>query len=483
MTPPRAWAVIGGMLAALRPRPSAGEAVLLLVALLGVACARPAGLPASTRLQLDLVLPDSPDPRWEVTELSIQVAWNSGDAGVVLPFGDAGSVSVTLPAGPADITVDGLGVGGARLWRGLARQVEIPAGAAGGPAHASVFFGKVGAFSSFSALREIPPVAGAVAVPWGEGQILLVGGRLADGGLTNGIWLYDHRTVALSAFGESLDPRAHGLALLSPQPLGNALFLAGGDGPDGGATDAVELFLPGQRGLRLHPLGEPQRFPSGASADPGLELLVGCGEGASLARADLYLPAAALADAGDGYVGAVALGGSCPGGRIDWSPELQADLVGDTPGGLERVDAVSGDSAWGAVLEARSGFFALPVDGGLLQFGGTVRGQPTASYEFHADGGVRGGALLSSPRADFAAIATPGGNLLVVGGRALDGSPLASAEWVDPSGPSAWPAASLAQPRIHPTLADIPGYGAALVFSGEDAAGRPVGGLEIYTYP
>ncbi len=452
-----------------------GPAVVLLA--LGTACSSPAVGP---RLAVELVLPDRPDPHAEVATLEIDASWDGGFSGLDLPFGDGG-VALSLPgAATVDVTVLGHGADGETLWRGVARSVVVPAGA--GPAVARLFFGKIGAFSSFASVAEMPRLAGSAAVSWGEGRVLVSGGRGADGGPTSGLWLYDHRRVHVQAAGSGLMPRGHHLALATEDSSGSPLlFLAGGDGP----VDTVEVVAADGGVWPLPPLVSPQREPAGAVTGDGV-VLVGCGREGSPA-VDVYRPA-------DGdWEGSMPLPSRCVAGEITFVPGLGA-VVGDGAGAgeisllgggsPEAAPAAGGVEPFATALTVRQSFGAVAVDGGIVQFGGDGDGGTAGDSEWHVQGrGSAGPFALLTPRADFATLLLPDGRLLVVGGRGADGSALATAELIDPVGGQVVAAGSLAGARIHPALAEISGYGAALVVSGEEADGSPVGGLEIYTCP
>ncbi len=455
----------------------------LLLAAACLACR--AAPPPSVRLVVDLVLPDAPDPSVEVATLSVAASWNGGDAGVTAPLSDGG-IDLPLPQGPVDVTVLGLAADGQTLWRGIARGVPVPADGRAGPAVATVFFGKVAAFSTFDAI-SLPPLAGSTAVPWGDGQVLVSGGRAADGGLSTAIWLYDQGRVAFEPFGQSLLPRAHHLALaLTGAPGAPRLFLAGGDGP-GGATDTAEILDADGGDRPLHPLSAPQIDPSGALTADGSAVLVGCGRTTGSAAVDVYgaLPGVG----GEGWLGALPLGSPCLAGQVTLLPGV-GDVVGDgqTPPELSVYEGPTPDGGtlppFGAALAQRTGFGATAADGGILQMGGWSGGKVVATSEWHLSNlDAFPGPQLSAARADFGWTTLPDGKVLVVGGVGDDGGALASAETIDLSTGVVAPAGSLAHARIRPAVADISGYGAALVISGEEADGGPVGGLEIYTYP
>ncbi|MHB8419538.1 MAG: hypothetical protein ACYDCL_15790 [Myxococcales bacterium] len=431
------------------------------------------------RLAVDLVLPDRPAPS-DVVELRIEADWNGGRSTATVPFADGGSLSLALPEGPVDVTVTGLEASGQATWRGIARGVEVPA-AGQGSARAKLLFGAIGAFSLFGDTGVMPALAGSAAVPWGVGQVLISGGRSSSGELSNGLWLFGQGS--LRTFGpQSLEPRAHHLAAAVSDASGAPLlFLAGGDQANLEAADTAEVVT-GSGPVVLHPLGGAQRFPAAAVAPDGLQLLVGCGEGGP-AAVDLYQPAAALLGFDGGWEGALPLPATCERGQITWLPALAGAVAGDGSDGSLTLLTLSGPpQPWGAGA-VRHGFGALALsDGGLLQFGGDGDGDGGPLSSFVAFGAGSAPSGFAEARADFGWTVTPGGALLAVGGRGPGGGPLASAELVPTDGTAALEPL-LNRARIRPAVADISGCGAALVVSGEDADGGPVGGLEMFTYP
>jgi hypothetical protein len=455
----------------------------------GLAVLTLVGCGTSPRLVVQLVLPDSPSPAADgLTSLAVAVVWNGGDAGVIGQLRDGG-LDIPLPAGPVDVTVTGLDDAGTALWRGMARNVDVPANAGAGPAVATMFFGRIGSFSSFDSVVAMPPLAGSAAASWADGRVVISGGG-ANGVLSDDLWVYDPRTVQVSQLAQSLlQARAHHLALpllsLSGVPM---VLLAGGDAEGGGSTDTVELVW-SDGGAALAPLSTAQGEPSGAVAGDGLQVLIGCGS-ADSNELDLYLPAAVGAgnDAGDdgGWEGLLSLPTDCELGQITWVPALGAYVVGDgADGSLSLVDlAGAGVTPWASTPSVRTSFGAVADGSGVLQFGGLIGEFPVATYETDTDAGPQGAAsLLTTARSNFGWLQLPNGEVLVVGGSDLSGAALATAELFDPRNPALGTTTiSMAQPRIHPAVADISGYGAALVVSGELEDGGPVGGLEIYTY-
>ncbi len=441
-----------------------------------------AGCSDGTRLEVVLVLPDEPSPAGAVAKLQLQAAWNGGASTEIVPFADAGSLSLALPAGPVDVTVTGLAADGGRVWRGIARGVDVPAPGAG-PAQATLFFAPLGQVALYGSTGTMPALAGSAAVAWGSRGALVSGGAWSDGGISAQLWAVEAGRIEELPF-TSRAPRAHHLAAVALDGLGDPLLvLAGGDLSGGGTSAAVEAIADGG-GADLAPLGAPQRYPAAALSPDGLELVVGCGQGGP-AAVDVYLPAAALAGLpGAGREGALPLPGPCEQGQITWLPALGGAVAGFADGGLVLLDS-AGVRPWGTPLPVRQAFGAVAVaDGGaLLQFGGAVGGVPAATLAEQPAAYAGGG--LAVPRADFGWTVTSGGLVLVVGGRGPDGGALASAEIIDLGG---HPAArsqpiQLARPRIRPAVVDISDLGLALIVSGEDADGKPVGGLEIYTYP
>jgi len=310
-----------------------------------------------------------------------------------------------------------------------------------------------------------PPRAGSAAVSWVDGQVLISGGQLADGGLSADIWVYDPTTVQVSLLGQSIFRRAHHLALPVVGPSGQpAVLLAGGDGV-GGPTAAVELFWSGG-GAQLAPLSAPQREPSGATGEDG-RVLIGCGAPASQLL-DAYLPSGSLTGNTPGLSGTPLMPGSttCLLGQISSLALPGEYVVGDgSDSTLDLVDLNAAPLAtfWAATPAVRTRFGAVVVGAAVLQFGGLEAGAPVANYEIASNAGPVGmGPLLNIARADFGWLQLPdGGGVLVVGGSGTDGSPLSSAELFDPRHPS--PVSSvipMANARIHPAVADISGYGA-----------------------
>jgi hypothetical protein len=135
----------------------------------------------------------------------------------------------------------------------------------------------------------------------------------------------------------------------------------------------------------------------------------------------------------------------------------------------------------GAAPDAGLGFAAVDSAQGLVLIGGRKNSVPSDEV-YRVDG--RTGRLRET-RADFGWLVVPDAGVLVVGGRAAQGTPaaLATAEWLNLATLVSVPAGQMKDGRIGSAVAQIPGYDAALIVSGVDESGAPVGGLEIYTYP
>jgi hypothetical protein len=443
-------------------------------------------------LSLELVLPDAPDPATEVHLLRLRADWSGGQLEQEVAFVDAG-VRLDLPTGtPIDLRIEGVASsGGAALWRGSVYGATVPSG---GSATASLFFGKVGDFSHFSSVNEMPRLAGTAAASWDAGQVILAGGLDENGLARTQVWIYDHAQVHVSAAGNLKTARGWPRALIVHDPSGSEyLMVAGGhasfgSNPDGGdLVDAVELFRPSATPIELPKLLPPQELPGGVLLDPsGLQFLVGCGAGqALLFQVQLYDLSSVLADGGDAEPQSIPLGSDCSGGDLTEDVgETGTFVSGEADGGIERI-------AWlpppvghevtriGNAPRGRTHFAAVASLEGLILIGGLQDGAPTDEVD-RLDGGV---GVLTERRDDFGWLVVPDAGVLIVGGRAYDGGPLASAEWLDPAGLTSRPAGQMANGRIGSSVVEIPGYGAALIVSGEDGSNQPVGGLEIYTYP
>jgi hypothetical protein len=337
-------------------------------------------------------------------------------------------------------------------------------------------------------VAEMPPLAGTSAAPWDGGQVVLTGGLLPDG--SSGIWIYDHERVQVSLLAKLLTGRSWPRVLALNDAQGHGfLMVAGGVGQDGLARADVELFQPPATHLPLPDLLAPQRLPGGVVLDPGgQQILVGCGTGGpALTQVQVYLPSAAFSSGKPSPFPPLRLNGDCRGGQITAAYQGRAAFVsGETVGAIQRIDwtdpagsPVVGPA--GAEPDAGLEFAAVDSPQGLILIGGRRNGVPSDEV-YRVDG--RTGRLRET-RADFGWLVVPDAGVLVVGGRAAQGTPaaLATAEWLDLATLASAPAGQMEVGRIGSSVAQIPGYAAALIVSGVDDSGAPVGGLEIYTYP
>jgi len=441
--------------------------------------------PTVGSLSIGLLLPESPDPRAEVGTLRIGASWDGGHLEQDVSYADGG-VRLDLPTGtPMDLRIEGIAAGGGpALWRGEAHGATVPDQ---GNEAINVFFGKVGAFSHFASVAEMSPLSGTAAASWGAGQVLLAGGSASPGDASPQISIYDHRQVRVSRLATLLAARAFPRTLALKDAEGqDFLMVAGGLGTGGGPLASVELFRPPGMHVPLPPLIWPQSLPGAASLDPsGQRIVIGCGAGAKqLTQVQVYAPAVGFLDGGNPLPDSpVQLGDDCRGAELAQAQGQSAAFVsGEVRGGIERIEN-GGHSvgAAGTVPTARTGFTAIDSPQGLVLIGGRKSGIPTDEVN-RVNDGAKG--KLREPRADFAWLVVPDARVLIVGGRAqATAAALATAEWLDPATLTSAPAGQMEVGRIRSALAQIPGYGAALVVSGEDESGSPVGGLEIYTYP
>jgi hypothetical protein len=288
--------------------------------------------PTIGSLSIDLVLPESPAPGVEVRELRIDASWDGGHVSEEVPYADAGA-RVDLPTGAAlELRIEGIGApGGPALWRGQAHGVTVPER---GNQAVRLFFGKVGGFSHFGSVAEMPPLAGTSAAPWDAGQVICAGGLSADGGASADIWIYDHQQVRMSRVAALMTARSWPRVLALNDAQGHGfLMVAGGVGRGGSALNLVELFQPPATHLPLPLLVAPQRLPGGVALDPaGQQILVGCGAGASgpVTQVQVYVPSQGLADGGTAVL---KLAGDCRGGQITAAYEGRGAFVSGETGG------------------------------------------------------------------------------------------------------------------------------------------------------
>jgi hypothetical protein len=417
-------------------------------------------------LSVTLLLPQN-TPLDALDSYAVSLSWDGGAWDASLPFGD-GTVSLLPPRPPATFDLVVLGVvDGGVLWRGIARAVSPDA------AEAKVFFGKVGAFSSFSEMPNgLPGAAGSSACPLGVGQVLVVGGITADQRLLQVAMVYDHLSMSYTLASPPAAAMSHHLALpLSLRDPAGApeWLLAGGDGATGASSHA-EIYSPNYGGSVQPDLPVGQVAPSGSWIDDGG--MVGCGltpDGDAGAFA--FNP-------GSGFTSLVA--GNCSGGALLWVPDAGLAVLGlDSgvsfllpDGGLQPV----------AALTVTSGFGSVVYDGGLLVLGGV--GPAGVSGAVSRVWPQAGSGALIAARANFGLLVLDGGLALLVGGQDENGASLPNGELFDlatlqPTGQLI----TMQFGRIRPAVSDIPGYEAALVVSGEDDAGAPASGFEVFTYP
>jgi hypothetical protein len=425
----------------------------------------------STQMNVTLIEPETPLPVGLDT-YAVAFAWDGGHWDASVQYAE-GSVHLSPPRPPGAFDLEVLGLAGGQVtWRGLARGVSPD------NLQPSLFFGAVGAFSSFSHMpANVLDLAGSSASPMGPGQVLMVGG--SNSGLVEQLaWVYDHPSASFLTSPPPLQPRGHHLALplLLTDPNGDSdWLLAGGESPDGFATAGAEIYSRHFGGASPSMLPVAQLIPVGSLIDAaGTSAAVGCGVSADGgAGLLLFTP-------GSGFEPLPPFS-DCGGGQVALIPDAGLALMG-FDGGVWLIPAFDAGATWVASLAVTHGFRGAVYAGGLVVIGGVgqsgVTGDVRRLFPDLADGGLDAGG-----RADFAVLPLDGGRLLVVGGRGEDGGALASAEMLDLSTLTSQQLPSMQKARIWPALSDIPGYGAALVVSGEDENGQPAGGFEVFTYP
>jgi hypothetical protein len=305
-----------------------------------------------------------------------------------------------------------------------------------------------GAFSPAAALLTARSAAATVELA--NGSVLFAGG-IGDN---------DNRLAAAELYNPDATPAARPTANLST-PRGNAAatlladgraFIAGGDQRTGRAVASAELFTP--RGISrtaiaasTSPLREARAFASALRMGDGSVLIAGGRAGTTLASIERFDP----------RTHEFALAGHLQGPRTGASAALLGSGEALVAGGLDVSGAPVASAEIlslqnGAVrtqlaspLIAARAFAALArlPDGRILIVGGSgSEGSALSSAELFDPSakseGRRGRfsatAPMSSPRSEPMISLLPDGRVLVAGGLALNGSPLATAEIFDPTG-------------------------------------------------
>jgi hypothetical protein len=430
-------------------------------------------------MNVTLLEPETPKPAGLDT-YAVAMAWDGGQWDASVPYGD-GTVHLSPPRPPSTFDLEVLGLSGGQVtWRGITRGVSPE------NLQPSLLFGKVGAFSSFSSTPwDGGALAGSTASPMGLGQVLVVGGSNAAY-VAQLAWVYDQSTASFSTSPPPAQAFAHHLALpllLTDRAGDSEWLLAGGEDTQGGfATAHTEIYSrhygsgTPESGT-FATLAVPQRSPAGAWADSsGNVSAVGCGITPD-GDAGLSLIAGAVSEPLPPFL-------SCGGGQVAFVPDAGLVIMG-FDGGVW-LATPDGGALWITSLDVSRGFRSAVGLGGLVVLGGeTASGVTNEVRRVYPDFDA---GSLQVARSDFAVVVLEGGMALVVGGRGADGGALQSAELLN--------LATLAAPnldggqtlfmmqtaRIAPAVSEIPGYGAALVVSGEDETG-PAGGFEVFTYP
>jgi hypothetical protein len=421
------------------------SAWLAAFAMLALACgARPLSI---TLLQPASVSPDAGD--LSALTFSLSATWDGGAsaaAGLTLSQGFSLAVETSVPL---DLQIDGRGEG-LPAWRGewhgtLPRQSAPRLG---------VLMLPVGFVSSFPSLSGVPPLAGSSATPLDLGRVLIVGG-IVNGGIQQAAWIYDQAAVAFGSAALPARPRAHHLAL----PLGEGqVLLAGGDAEE----TSIELYSPEDGGVLLGALFQPERLSTGAWLDGGAGAVLGCGrepDGGLAAGLVIerwpdggLLPIACsggrlvqgeagpLVISAQGIVQSIASDGSRTALGRQATPRSCFGAADDGQGGVllaggfdgggvatQLVEDIRNSSvAVGRLDTPRADLEVLPFDGGYLAIGGVDNaGQALASAQILRGDLTSGGELtLSHPRRFPAAVKIPGYNLiLILSGQGTTGEP------------------------------------------------------------
>ncbi len=408
---------------------------------------------SSRPLSVTLLQPPSvpPDAGTLVAlRFSLNAAWDGGQAHVPAQALGHG-FSLDLPAGiPVDVEVDGVAPG-APPWRGewhgtissLASSSEL-----------SVLMLPVGFISSFPALSGLPALAGASATPLDPGRVLILGG-IINGGVQQSAWIYDQSQVSFVPSAVPAGPRAHHLAL----PLGEGeVLLAGGDGEG----TSLELYFPADGGTAMGSLSQSQLLPSGALVGTGRALL-GCGRapdgglGASIG-VDSWpdggrLPiscsggrivegtSGAVVISPSGVVLSIGLEGSETAFEKHVTSRTAFGAAADPQGGVLVVggfddagvamrlveDIESGSLASGQLDTPRADAAVISFDGGYLVVGGVDEtGNALASAQIIGGFALLSGGeqALSQPRHFAAATPIPGYRLiLIISGQGTNAEP------------------------------------------------------------
>jgi hypothetical protein len=422
-------------------------------------------------MSVTLIEPEAPLPTGLDT-YAVVLAWDGGHWDGSVPFAE-GSVHLSPPRPPSTFDLEVLGLQGASVtWRGRALGVSPD------DPQPSLVFAKVGDFSRFSMPSNVPDLAGSSASAMGPGQVLVIGG--SSGTLIEQLaWIYDHPSASFLTSPPPSSALSHHLALplLLTDPAGDTEWLLAGGEPDVtgvSATMHAEIYSRHYGGDAQPPLPIAQRVPVGSLVDPvGASAAVGCGVSAD-GDAGLL-----LFNPGSGFEPLPPFTG-CGGGQVILIPDAGLAVLG-FDGGAWLLPALDAGATFIGPLAVTHGFRTAVYNGALFVLGGAGTSGVTSDVERLFPDSASG--QLTVARADFAVLPVDAGLLLIVGGRGADGGALASAELLDLStlGPPAQ--FSMRTARIAPALSDIPGYGAALVVSGEDETCHPAGGFEVFTYP
>ncbi len=308
--------------------------------------------------------------------------------------------------------------------------------------------------SGHGAFTPAPPLltprSAAATVALANGSVLFAGG-IGDN---------DNRLAAAELYSPDASPAARPASNLST-PRGNAVaalladgraFIAGGDQRTGRSVASAELFTP--RGVSrtaiaasTTPLREARAFASVIRMGDGSVLIAGGRAGTTLSSIERFEPRTrefTLAGQMQGpRTGASAVllgsGDALLAGGLDGSgaPVASAEILSLQSGAVRSQLAAPLVAA-----RAFAGVVRLP-DGRTLIVGGSgSEGGALASAELFdstfKENGRRGRfvstAPMSSPRSEPMISLLPDGRVLVAGGLALNGSPLATAEIFDPAG-------------------------------------------------
>jgi hypothetical protein len=430
-----------------------------LAALLATSC--------GTHVSVTLLLPDSPKLEG-LDSYSVALSWDGGRWDASVPFVD-GTVSVSPIRPPATFDLEVLGIGDAGVtWRGLARGLspDTP--------QPTLFFGKVNAFSSYAQMPNgLQNLSGSSASPLGPGQVLVIGGVNAAMEIAKLAVIYDHPSASFLAAPSPADHLSHHLALPLAlfDPAGDEEWLlVGGDASSVNNGTHAEIYSRSYGGETQPPLPAPQISPSGSWTDfNGKRAAVGCGVTADGDAGVLAF------NPGSGFEPLLA--GNCSGGQLALVPGAGLVVIGLDGGVAVLLD---GGVQQKAPLAVTGGFRSVVYQGTLTVVGGVGPSGVTRNVQRVWPASASG--LLAAGRANFSLLLLDSGRVLVVGGQDETGAALASAEMLDLNSLTSLPLPAMSAPRINPAVSEIPGYGAALIISGEDDAGQPAGGFEVFTY-